>query len=162
MPEAFPSSGNQPAFRYALANSLDSVEEGRLRLVAFLAPLGVSDRQLNRIEVVFEELVSNIVRYGTVCDESGRIVIGVRTVDDALEITFEDNGLPFNPLHKEAPAPFDTLENARIGGLGIPLLRKFTQAVRYEYADDVAEFADLAAVDVKGGLNRVITRFAKA
>ena len=78
MSVSVPSGGIRPALRYVLANSLDSIEEGRLRLVEFLAPM--------------------------VGNDAGRIVVGVLVLDDEIEITFEDNGVPFNPLAEKIHA----------------------------------------------------------
>ena len=162
MPASAPFTGALPALRFALANSRDSAEKGRQQAIAFLAPFAISTRQINRIEVVFEELISNIVRYGMAGHDAGRIVVGVAIHPDEIEITFEDNGIPFNPLEKEGNAPFDTLENAKIGGLGIPLLKKFTKRVSYEYSTAQRQPPwDVQARD-QGGLNRVVAFFPMA
>ena len=148
--------------RYVLGNSLDSVDDGRLRLAEFIAPLDISSRQTNRIEVVFEELISNIVRYGIVGNGQGRIVVDVTADADTITLIAQDNGIAFNPLEKAAPAPFDTIENAKIGGLGIPLMRKFTKSLDYEYTGSAEEFIRLTGVPADAGLNRVTAVFSRS
>lgn len=111
-----------------LANSLSAIEEGRLALLAYLDPLGIDPRILNRLEVVFEELVSNIVRHG---DASRLIRIEAARGDGEILLSVEDNGPCFNPLELPEPAPFTTLESATLGGLGIPLVRRLTSRAEY-------------------------------
>ena len=48
--------------RLVLNNSLAAVEDGRSAIVRFLGP--IDSRALNRLEVLFEEMVTNTVRHG--------------------------------------------------------------------------------------------------
>ena len=50
----------------------------------------------------------------------------------AIELTFEDDGTPFNPLESASAPTLLTIEAARIGGLGIPLVVKLSSGLRYE------------------------------
>lgn len=116
----------------ALPNSLGSVEAGRLRIRAHLEPLQLSARAINRLEVVFEEVVTNIVRHGFMPGSGQAILVRVSVLDGALELTFDDDGSPFNPLDAPPPPRFHSLETARIGGLGIATVRRFCTALAYE------------------------------
>lgn len=119
-----------------LNNSIDAVEAGRLQLTGFYAPLNLGPRVQNRLEVIFEEIVANIIRYGFKGevgkgDDDFCITVRATFHPDALDLIIEDNGIAFNPLTAPEPDPFDTLDNARIGGLGIPLVRRMAQSVEY-------------------------------
>jgi len=57
--------------------------------------------------------------------------------------------------------PFDTIENAKIGGLGISLAKKFSRAIDYEHRPASDDFCDLTGVDAPGGLNRLTVTFIK-
>jgi anti-sigma regulatory factor (Ser/Thr protein kinase) len=128
---------------------MSAVETGRLAILGYLAPLALDDRVINRIEVVFEELVGNLVRHGAV----DRIIVHVDARSDEIELAFEDGGPEFNPLELTTPSRFTTLEEAEIGGLGIPLVRRLSRGVRYERVDDDGEVP---------GLNRVVVTIARA
>lgn len=142
------SFGDWPPARFALPATLAAVETGRLAILDYLAPLAIEDRVINRIEVIFEELVGNLVRHGAV----DSITIGVLARPDEIELIFEDGGPEFNPLELTTPSRFTTLEDAEIGGLGIPLVRRLSRSVRYQRVDD-----DGDAV----ALNRVVVRIAR-
>ena len=142
------SFGDRLPARLGLPATMASVETGRLAILDYLAPLAIEDRVINRIEVIFEELVGNLVRHGAV----DSITIGVLARPDEIELVFEDGGPEFNLLELTTPARFTTLEEAEIGGLGIPLVRRLSRSVRYQRIDEDGDEA---------GLNRVVVVIAR-
>ena len=116
----------------ALNNTIAAVEAGRQELLRFVAPLALSDRVINRLEVVFEELVSNIVRHGFAPGSDQSIAVRVVARPGAIQLTFEDDGAPFDPLAAPPAERLTSLETARLGGLGLPLVRKMAAELAYE------------------------------
>jgi serine/threonine-protein kinase RsbW len=97
---------------------------------------GVSARVRFQAELVFEELVTNVIRYGY--DEGEPFAdIEVRVGPADVVMVISDAGRPFNPLERAEPTPAASLAEASIGGLGISLVRKATSDLRYERADGV-------------------------
>jgi anti-sigma regulatory factor (Ser/Thr protein kinase) len=47
-------------------------------------------------------------------------------------VAIEDDGIPFNPLEKETPDTDLPLEERKIGGLGIHLVRNLMDKVSYQ------------------------------
>ena len=89
------------------------------------------DALLFRVNLALEELGLNIMDYGYdggPCD----IDIVLTSDDDAVTIEIIDGGPPFDPLH-DAPTPdLDTaIEDRRIGGLGVHLVRTLMDDLRY-------------------------------
>ena len=81
------------------------------------------------LKVVVDEIYSNIVYY------SGAKTAGVLFRDDAEKITliFEDDGTPYNPLEAEEPDITAGIEERKIGGLGLFIVKKMAESVTYEY-----------------------------
>jgi len=52
---------------------------------------------------------------------------------DRITIRFEDGGVPFNPLEQQKPDTMLSWRKRRIGGLGIFLVRRKMDDVRYVY-----------------------------
>ncbi|HEX4637581.1 MAG TPA: ATP-binding protein [Rhizomicrobium sp.] len=115
-----------------LNNRIAAIEEGRRPLVEFLAGQALGDVIRHRMEVVFEELVSNTIRHGFSMHSDQSIHIRVEPRPGLVEFTFEDDGAPFNPLEIRPSEPFKTIETAKIGGLGIPMVAKLSVYLRYE------------------------------
>ncbi len=78
------------------------------------------------VELAFEEVVANIVRHGA---PTGDVEAIIRFSDDEIVMTFEDDGVPFDP--REHPEPVVPTDDPPVGGLGLVLLRKITR-IAYE------------------------------
>ena len=115
-------------------NDTAGFEAGQRELHAFLEAQGVSDRGLYRSELAFEELVVNVIRHGRGDLDTGAhaIDVSVRMCDEDILLTVEDDGPPFNPLKVPDPPRPSTIEDARIGGLGLPLVRFAAKRIEYE------------------------------
>ena len=115
-----------------LNNTMAAIEEGRQAILRHLEGHALDPLVTNRVEVVFEEIVSNTIRHGFSPGSAQSIRVRVAPRPLAIELAFEDDGLAFNPLDVSQPAPFRSLETAQLGGLGVSLVRKLSAAIRYE------------------------------
>jgi anti-sigma regulatory factor (Ser/Thr protein kinase) len=115
-----------------LNNTLAAIEDGRRRVLDFLEGQALGDVVCHRLEVVFEELVSNTIRHGFTRNSDQSIHVRVEPRPGLIEFTFEDDGAPFNPLEAKAPEPFTSIETAKIGGLGLPLIARLSVHRSYE------------------------------
>ena len=88
------------------------------------------------IDVAVEELFINIASYAY-GQGNGVAVVQVTVHEDPLsvEITFIDNGVQYDPLAKEDPDVTLSAEERKIGGLGIYMVKKSMDEVKYEYRD---------------------------
>jgi serine/threonine-protein kinase RsbW len=82
-----------------------------------------------------EEVLSNSIRHGCKGKQDAEIRVEFRFDPDAFEFIVSDNGIPYNPLLREDPDIHLPLEQRTPGGLGIFLVRKLADDVRYEFRD---------------------------
>lgn len=122
---------NGDALRLVLDNDMAAIESGRREIRDWLDPAKLSPKATNRWEVVFEEIVSNIVRHGFSPGSRHTIVVEATRTTDTIDFTFDDDGQPFDPLAAPEPAPFRSLETAPLGGLGVSLVRRLSAAMSY-------------------------------
>ena len=89
-----------------------------------------------QITVAAEEIYVNIAHYAY-APETGEATVRLEITDDpaAATITFIDRGVPFDPLAKPDPDVSLSAEEREIGGLGIYMVKKSMDDVRYEYSD---------------------------
>ncbi|MBS1316937.1 MAG: ATP-binding protein [Lachnospiraceae bacterium] len=87
-----------------------------------------------QIAVAVEEIYVNIASYAY-REQKGNARIRVQSGGDPLQIiiTFEDDGIPYNPLLKEDPDITLSAEERKIGGLGIYIVKKSMDQVEYHY-----------------------------
>lgn len=115
-----------------IRNSL--VELGRVRALVSalerdcnLPPSIVFD-----INVVLDELLSNIINYGYVDDAPHEIHVTLSASDAAVEISIEDDGKAFDPLAVPEPDLALPLAQRPIGGLGLHFVRQLMDDVKYK------------------------------
>ncbi|MBQ2042826.1 MAG: SpoIIE family protein phosphatase [Firmicutes bacterium] len=89
-----------------------------------------------QIEVAVEELFVNIAHYAY-SPEVGNATIGVKVQDDGnyVTISFKDSGTPYDPLAKPDPDTTLSVEDRPIGGLGIYMVKKSMDDIKYEFKD---------------------------
>ena len=89
-----------------------------------------------QITVAAEEIYVNIAHYAY-APGTGEATVRLEITDDpaAATITFIDRGIPFDPLAKPDPDVSLSAEERGIGGLGIYMVKKSMDDVRYEYRD---------------------------
>lgn len=106
------------------------------RWVAQLAEQGAVPRdRLHDVELCLEEALANIILHGLAATAAPRIRLRLTGSAGRLLLEIEDNGAAFDPVAFVPPPPPRTLEEARPGGSGITLMRKFSDAVGYVRED---------------------------
>ena len=89
-----------------------------------------------QITVAAEEIFVNIAHYAY-APETGEATVRVEITEEpaAASVTFIDRGIPFDPLAKPDPDVTLSAEERGIGGLGIYMVKKSMDDVRYAYRD---------------------------
>jgi anti-sigma regulatory factor (Ser/Thr protein kinase) len=88
------------------------------------------------IELVFEEIVGNILRYGSLGDAELHVEVAIESDRDGIALTFSDDGTPFDPcMYGETSTPaMRSVETE--GGFGLRLVRHAARAMIYERSAD--------------------------
>jgi two-component sensor histidine kinase len=68
----------------------------------------LNSRTSYHIELVFEEIVGNMVRYGAPQGGELCVQVSVEMSADRILLTFEDDGIPFDPCSRSDAAPLRT------------------------------------------------------
>ena len=89
-----------------------------------------------QINIAVEELFVNVAHYAYT-PGTGDVTIGIEIYDDPgmVEIIFTDTGIPYDPLSKDDPDVTLSAEDRRIGGLGIYMVKKSMDLMKYERAN---------------------------
>ena len=83
-----------------------------------------------QISIVIEEIFVNIARYAY-APSTGGAAVRVAVGEEEIAVEFEDSGQPYNPLENEAPDIRAGVEERRIGGLGIYMVKNMADATEY-------------------------------
>jgi serine/threonine-protein kinase RsbW len=106
------------------------------------------------VQVCLEEAVANIIMYSTAKDDRLEIVVEVERRDQTLVARIEDNGSAFDPTQVLRPPVPASLAEAKVGNLGIHLMRSFATGMHYERRDSrnrlTMRFVEGSAKDREG------------
>ena len=107
-------------------------------IMSKLEELKVDHKMAYQINLCLEELFSNVINYAYYPNK-GKIKIAYEMMDNnkTLKVTIKDNGKPFNPLESEDPDIHASLEERKIGGLGLFIVKKTMDKIDYEYKDNM-------------------------
>ena len=141
-------NSEEPRLVARLANGPAAVEQSRLAVLTYLEPLGIFARTLNRVEVVLEELVSNLVRHGK---DVNLVTVAAGYRGGVVDLVIEDDGDAFDPFAVAEPKPMTTLADAPLGGLGIPLVRRLSASARYDRVGSGSDARNRVSVRITNG-----------
>jgi serine/threonine-protein kinase RsbW len=119
----------------AVTRSFPARVEEVTTIVAYLAgraaELGVPDMRVMQLELAVEEAVMNICSYAYPAEAPGELLVRTWAGPDCFTVEIEDTGDPFDPLARADPDLPDDLDARVVGGLGIMLIRRLVDDVRY-------------------------------
>lgn len=112
-------------------NNIAELENISLALEKYFDENALPSPLLFEVNLVIEEIFTNIVFYAFNDDKEHLINIMVEKVNNAIKIIIEDSGLPFDPMTTPEPDFNKSLLDREIGGLGIHLIKKLMDQVEY-------------------------------
>jgi sigma-B regulation protein RsbU (phosphoserine phosphatase) len=120
-----------PKLELMIPNRLSENSRVKKHFDTFAEDYGIPEKVRLKINVVFDELLTNIISYAYQDNKEHDIGIKVELSADRLKVSMVDDGIPFNPLGVETPDTELPLEERKIGGLGIHLVRNMMDKVSY-------------------------------
>ncbi len=94
------------------------------------------DRYLNRLMIVADEAVSNIIEhgYGGNADQAATTIhIALTVTTEEFRIMITDQGLSYDPNESDEVDIVNHVNSGRSGGLGVSLMRKIMDVIEYQY-----------------------------
>jgi Serine phosphatase RsbU, regulator of sigma subunit len=93
----------------------------------------ISDSNKHKLNIAVEEIFVNISNYAYPPKE-GDVEITFKINDsNQIEMQFVDTGIPYNPLDKKDPDITLGIKDRPIGGLGIFMVKNYTDEINYSY-----------------------------
>jgi sigma-B regulation protein RsbU (phosphoserine phosphatase) len=130
--DADPSGAGTERLEIRLANDMSAIGDVVNRFEEFGEMHGVPAGDIMRVNLVFDEILSNIISYGYQDEARHEILVTVDLTGKRLVVTIEDDGIPFNPFTREAPDTNAAIEDREIGGLGIHLVQQVMDSATYQ------------------------------
>ena len=109
-----------------------------LNLASFAAvaakEAGFDHKQTWRIELAVDEACANIIEHAYKGKNGGLITLKIAIEPNKwLQIVVEDQGNGFDPSKIPSVLPVTLLENTRVGGMGVHIIRTIMDEVKFEF-----------------------------
>ena len=133
-----------PSLLIPMTADVAGLEIARLQARQFLQNNGVDEHALAAVELVLEEAVTNIIRYGyegqPAREQPPVIEIDLQVDLDEVQVLIVDDARPFDPLDSGGLLLPETLDDAQVGGLGLLMIRNTASSMSYERRDGQNRF----------------------
>jgi serine/threonine-protein kinase RsbW len=115
----------------SLPNELSAVSRAAEQLERFCRDQSIPETIAHKLGLALDEALTNIVSHAF--PDGGRHSIEVRITHRGASLTaaVSDDGVPFDPLAHPAPDVRAPVEDRKVGGLGIHLLRTLMDTAEY-------------------------------
>lgn len=91
-----------------------------------------SPESLFQIQLALEEVVVNVMSYGSEGGHLPKVCVKLRQQGMRLAIEIADDGIAFDPLQNAEPDLDASLDDRAVGGLGVYLVRQLMDTVDYQ------------------------------
>jgi anti-sigma regulatory factor (Ser/Thr protein kinase) len=92
---------------------------------------GFNDKDVYNIQLATDEAASNIIEHAYKGVSDGLLEVSCGMKDDDITVILVDHGEPFDPSDIPMPNLKADLSERKIGGLGLYLMRKLMDDVKY-------------------------------
>jgi anti-sigma regulatory factor (Ser/Thr protein kinase) len=108
----------------------------------FFAAHGIRAEQANDVNLIIEELFTNMVKYSRESRED--VAVGLEWNAPVITLKLEDFGV--EPFDVTQPPPIDAA--AKPGGLGLQLVQRMAESLDYRWANRVSTITATKRLDV--------------
>lgn len=119
-----------------LKNNLDELEKLSTNLEAFFEKNDIAPKLLFQVNLVLDELVTNIISYAYSDDLVHEVLIEISFADSTINLTVSDDGVAFDPTTIPEPDLNQSAEERELGGLGIHFVRQNMDCMEYQRLDE--------------------------
>lgn len=118
-----------------LPNKLSEIGAARDALDDLGGEFGIPMKPLTQLQVALDEILSNVVKYSWQYDAEHEFQVRITVHSAGVDMEIIDDGLAFDPLTLPAPPAVQPGQRPAPGGLGIHMVKKLLDDVRYERID---------------------------
>lgn len=126
-------SGGQ--LNLSIANNLAELSRVAESVEEFGAREAIPAACIFKLTLALEELLTNTISYGYDDGKPHEIALSLAREGDTILTELSDDARPYDPLQAPPPDLDSAIEDRRIGGLGVHLVKTLMDEVIYAYRD---------------------------
>jgi anti-sigma regulatory factor (Ser/Thr protein kinase) len=118
-----------------LRNSLAEIGAARDALDDLANEFDMPMKPVMQLQIALDEVLSNVVKYSWQDDLQHEFLVRITVQSDGVDLDIFDDGQAFDPLAAPVPPPLQPGQRPLPGGLGIHMIKKLLDDVKYERID---------------------------
>ena len=119
-----------------LKNDISEVSELNKFIDESCREEGLSAEFTNDLKLAIEEVVVNSINYGFDKEEKGEIIVSLKFQPEEVLVEIKDNAHAFDPTEVKGADTESSLDERKIGGLGLFLVKELTDSISYRRVAD--------------------------
>ena len=123
-------------FVRVLASRLEGIATLADEMSQWAEEAGVPPKAAAHMNLMLDELITNVVLYGYGEGQPGDIRVEARLAANAMHVVLTDHAPAWDPLQAKAPDLESGIEERAVGGLGVHFVRTLADEVGYERIDE--------------------------
>jgi serine/threonine-protein kinase RsbW len=122
------------SFEMTIGSDIEEIPAVSARFEGAMKEHGFYPEEILDTQLAVEEVITNIILHGYE-ETGGEIQISCTITSQRIGIRVTDSAPPFDPLSIPEPDLEENMEDRKIGGLGVYLLRQVMDEISYRYED---------------------------
>ena len=91
----------------------------------------VSNEKCHDITLILDEIITNVINYAYPNDEDHELSVDIDKIGVHITIRLMDSGVAFDPMTLADPDVDSSLEERKVGGLGIFIAKQLSDEFKY-------------------------------
>lgn len=121
---------------FIVSNQLEEIPLLAEKIDAFALVQNIDPKVIFQVNLVIDELLTNVISYGYPPNEIHQIEITLDLREHQLMVTIVDDGAPFNPILEAPQVQLDaSVEERKVGGLGLYFAHSMMDSLEYHRED---------------------------
>lgn len=115
----------------AMTNQVTDIPRLNEFVEAACAGQNLGEGFISELKLAIEEVVANVINYAYDKNEKGEIGVSLKFQPEEVSVEIKDTGKAFDPTDIKEADTDSSIEERRIGGLGLYLVRQLTDTMSY-------------------------------
>jgi serine/threonine-protein kinase RsbW len=120
-------------YRLSIPGRFDQMERVCQLIWQAAQEAGLDEAEAGRCQLAVDEACTNVIEHGYGGEDRGTIDLICQVHEGELVITVLDHAAPFDPSEVPPPKLGASLDEVKVGGLGIYFMRQVMDAVEFSY-----------------------------
>lgn len=119
-----------------ISSNTKNLAQVRNFVVNSLSEAAINPKIIDQIVLSVDEACTNIIKHTYKFEDGHNIEIFILINNDSIRISIIYSGSAFDPNSRDVPDMNEYFRKYKVGGLGIPLIKKFIDKIEYTHTDN--------------------------